>query len=140
MGTREPFIVTRNRPAAELVEERLHEIPSRFGRLAYLARCLDPHGRYRHDGLQMTHDRSAVDRALADAHAHCFEHWLSLPLEEQHRDFSAFPDGLNRRRVLHAWRETDPWNALAPRTADAGQRQLFASDLRILIAGLLRSL
>jgi hypothetical protein len=140
MDTNSNFVVTRDRPAAELVEERLQEIPTHFGRLVYLARCREANGRYRHEGLNLTHDRGAVDGALASAHESCFGEWLALPLREQHGDFTAFLEGLNRRRALQGWAHADPWTALAPRTAGADQKQLFASDLRVLIATMVRSL
>jgi hypothetical protein len=140
MDTKGTFIVTRDRPAGELVQQRLQDIPSRFGRLVYLARCLDGHGRYRHEGLNLTHDRTTVDRALAAAHETCFGDWLSLPLREQHADFDAFLEGLNRRRALTAWAHAEPWPALAPRSAGTDQKELFASDLRVLIADFAGSL
>ena len=140
MDTKSDFVVTRDRPAAELVQDRLQEIPTRFGRLVYLARCREPQGRYRHEGIHLTHDRGAVDRAFAGAHESCFTEWLALPLRAQHEDFSAFLEGLNLRRALQAWADADPWPALSPRSADSDQRELFASDLRVLIAGLIRSL
>lgn len=140
METRTQFVATRYRPAAELVQERLQEIATHFGRLAYLARCVDVGGRYRHDGLQLTHDRTSVDRALAAAHEECFAAWIGLSLQQQHEDLSAFLEGLNRRRALHAWKESDPWRALSPRAAEAPERELFASDLRALIAQMLASL
>jgi hypothetical protein len=133
------FVVTRDRPVAELVAQRLQEIPTGFGRLVYLARCVDHHGRYIHEGLRTTHDRASIDHALSDAHIRCFEEWLALALEAQHADVLSFLQGVSRRRTLHVWSQGESWRDLCPRTAETAQKELFASDLRVIVANLLRS-
>lgn len=132
------FTPVRERPVAELVAERLNEIPTHFGRLIYLARCRDEQGRYRHDGLGTTHEARTIHTALLKAHEEEFRGWLALSLREQAEEVTAFMTGLNRQRVLKAWCESEPWHAIAPPTAEAHERDLFTADFRALLQSVLQ--
>jgi hypothetical protein len=132
MGTAE-FVLTRDRPVAELVNDRKRELTSHFARLLYLARCRDADGIYRHSGLELTHDPGDVHRALLAAHEECFAQWLGLSAMDRRRDLLSYMDGLDRRRVVEAWLPAYPWSAMVSPSAHEVKCAQFACSLRTLL-------
>jgi hypothetical protein len=127
------IILPSRRSVADIVASTLEQIPTHLGRLVYLARCRERDGRYTHHGLGLDHNAEAIHRALLKAHERYFREWLNLGLAEQHADLSAYLDGLNVKRVLKAWSDSEPWHAIAAPSADEAERRLFASDFRRLL-------
>ncbi len=122
--------LTRERSIDKLVEEALSQIPSAFGRLAYAARSRYDNGRYRHDGLALTHGAEEIHVTLRTAHERAWLAWLNLTLEQQIADVQLYMDGLYLPRVIPAWKQNRPWTAMAPSSAASHERQLFELDFQ----------
>lgn len=124
------------RPAEELWRRTLAHIPSIYGRLAFLASLVDVNtGRYEHQGLRTIFGPEEADQALRKSHEEVFLVWLSLHLEQQKADlelyFSTLPAA--KRVLVENWRRLMPYRAAPPAWASAAQRQLFESNLSILL-------
>jgi hypothetical protein len=130
---RTPVVLPSRRSAAEIVNSTLDRICTHFGRLVYLARCRESDGRYTHHGLQLTHRSAEVHTALLIAHDRHFRRWMNLGPDAQYEDLSIYMYSLNVKRVLKAWRDSEPWQVMTAPTADAEERRLFASDFRRLL-------
>jgi hypothetical protein len=124
---------TREQPVDELIREALGQIPSAFGKLAYTARSRYDNGKYRHDGLALTHDPQEIHAALRAAHEQTWLHWLSLTLEQQVHDVQLYMEGLNLQRVIPAWKQSQPWTAMAPTRAEPHEKRLFELDFEKIL-------
>jgi hypothetical protein len=85
------------------------------------------------NGLQLTYDSLAVHCTLLAAHECSFRDWLNLQFAAQCEDLVAYLDGLNVKRALKAWSDSEPWHAIAAPSADEVTLRLFASDFRKLL-------
>ena len=123
-------------PAAELWRRTLSQIPSIFGRLAYLSGLRDGNtGKYVHFGFAQRFSEKEADRTLQRSHRNMFDDWLSFSLEQQKEDLDRYLDGLDQDRkvVLQNWRVFPPFANLVPASAKDAERELFLSDLRIVL-------
>ena len=123
-------------PAEELWRRTLAHIPSIYGRLAFLASMVNVNtGRYEHHGLSTIFGPEEADRALRKSHEEVFLVWLSLHLEQQKADlelyFSTLPAA--KRVLVENWRRLMPYRTAPPAWASEAQRQLFESNLSILL-------
>jgi hypothetical protein len=76
---------------ADLWKHTLSQIPSVYGRLAYLASLRDPNsGAYRHHGLSAAFGREQSTYALRTSHEQTFLEWLNLSLAGKNTDFRAY--------------------------------------------------
>jgi hypothetical protein len=121
--------LTAQKPATVLVAEKLAQIPTRFGRLLYLARCIEG-GRYQHYGMLLSHGTAPVQAALSKAHRKEWQEWLNLPLAGQRSDLAEFLHGSNSRVAVKRWSELDPWPTLYPVDSTREEQELFAADFR----------
>jgi len=128
----------RNRRLVEDFAERsLAAIPSEFGRLAYVASLRDVEGGcYRHDGLSALYPEVAVQQALSTCHQGLFLRLLETPLESQEIDLrlclAAIGGGFENS--LAGWREQEVYCLLPPAGLPAYLEELFASNVRALLA------
>ncbi len=125
----------------DLWSRTLAQVPTTFGRIAYLASLRDPDtGRYEHFGLAQIYSEEEADRALGSSHLQAFSEWLNYPLEQQKSDLEEYLGSLgkDRRRLLDTWSSLAPYRNLLPTRASQAEQQLFLSDLE-LILDLLRS-
>ena len=120
--------LTREHNVDELIQKALRQIPSAFGKLAYTARSRHADGKYRHDGLALTHDWQQIHAVLRSAHEQAWTNWLSLTLEQQVNDLQVYMEGLNLQRVIAAWKQSQPWTAMAPTRAEPHEKRLFELD------------
>ena len=117
----------RSSAAQDLASHTLAQIPSVFGRLAYMASVRDPHsGIYRHDGLATIHGEAQSAKALRQAHETVFGEWLRLPLAQKLSDLEQLPSdrrpdgsGLEKRYV--------------PKVVSATEVALFLGEMEILL-------
>jgi hypothetical protein len=121
--------LTAQKPAKAIVAEKLAQIPTRFGRLLYLARCIEG-GRYEHYGMLLSHGTAAVQTVLSKAHRNEWQEWLNLPLAGQRDDLTEFLQGSNSRMAVKRWSELDPWPTLYPVDSTKEEQELFAADFR----------
>jgi len=122
------------------VKSTLPKIPSLFGRLMYIAARRDSERDYyqslAEDGAFDPHE---VDQVLRYEHLKSFEAWLCLSLEGQAADVTAYVrEHLGNRIVdIRSWKQALPYSQLIPSTALQAQRDLFRSDLEIVLSLLL---
>lgn len=129
------------RPAEELWRRTLANIPSIYGRLAYLASLVNVNsGRYEHHGLATIFGPEEADQALRKSHQQALLDWLSLQLEQQKADlelyFSTLP--ASRKTLVESWSRLKPYLMVVPAAASEAQRELFESNFAVLFR-LLRS-
>jgi hypothetical protein len=123
-------------PAAELWSRTLAQIPSVFGRLAYLASLRDPNtGKYEHFGFAQRFSEREADKTIRRSHSNVFMDWLCFSLEQQRGDLEKYLDstGGDVRAILTNWREWPPYMNWIPTQSRAADRELFRSDLEIVL-------
>lgn len=115
-------------PVAVLWRKTLSQVPTVFGRLAFLASLRNPTtGRYSHDDLLHVLGPEDTDRALCNSHHQVFSEWLRFSLSEQKADLDDYlnhPARSDRRLEYHH---------LVPPTARDVERQLYLTDLETLL-------
>jgi hypothetical protein len=112
----------------EMWRKTLHQIPTFFGRLVFLASLRDPGtGHYYHQGLAQTIGAEDTDRSLCSSHHQVFQHWLAFSLEEQRADLDEY------LRSSAGPRYALPYRKLVPPTARDVERQLYLADLETLL-------
>jgi hypothetical protein len=115
-------------PGAILWRNTLSQVPTIFGRLAFLASLRNPTtGRYSHDGLLRILGPEDTDRALCNSHHQVFAEWLGFSLAEQKSDLDDFLRNAGNSR------EALDYHHLVPPTARDVERQLYVTDLETLL-------
>jgi hypothetical protein len=131
----------RSRALRDLWNRTLAQVPTTFGRIAYLASLRDANtGRYQHFGLAQIYSTEEAAGALLASHIDTFGEWLNYPLAKQKSDLEEYLGALDedRARVLETWLALSPYRNLIPAEATEAQRELFISDLELILE-LLRS-
>ncbi len=136
METLERF--QRNQRLIEDFSSRtLEAIPSDMARLLHVATLRDmASGHYRHDGLARMYSEAAVDEALSYCHQEIFAKVLETPLEEQQGDLRACLAAMEGflGQTAGNWLELEFYRVLVPLNTPAYLRDLFCSNLRVLLA------
>lgn len=115
-------------PALEASRKILSQIPTRFGRMVFLTSLRDSlTGRYAHPSLIELAGRDLADRTLRHSHHQIFTEWLSLNLADQKADLDDYMRA-SRTRV-----EGIPYRELVPATAYDVEKQLYLTDLEVLL-------
>jgi hypothetical protein len=115
-------------PAAEIGRKILSQIPTRFGRLVFLCSLRDRlTGRYQHPSLVEFAGREIADRTLCNQHHQIFTEWIGLNLSDQKADLDEYLRTSRLRSQELSYRE------LAPATAHEVERQLYLTDLEVLL-------
>ena len=116
-------------PAGELWNRALSQVPTAFGRLAFLASLRDPTtGRYSYAPLVRLLGPEEADRTLCHSHHQVFSQWIGFSLAEQKKDLADYLASPGKRPV-------DPrdFRALVPLAAHEVERQLYVTDLETLL-------
>lgn len=122
--------------ASDLWRNTLSQIPTVFGRLAYLSGLRDSNtGRYQHCGLAQTFGEEDADRVLRKSHEQAFSDWLCFTLEEQKADLDLYLASLAgaRRTIVETWIRMAPYRNLVPSAARDVERQLYEADLEAIL-------
>ena len=115
-------------PAAMLWRKTLSQVPTVFGRLAFLASLRNAAtGRYSHEELLRILGPEATDRQLCNSHHQVFSEWLRFSLSEQKADLDDYLSTGGRSRAAFHYRN------LVPPTARDVERQLYLTDLETLL-------
>ena len=115
-------------PAAMIWRKTLSQVPTVFGRLAFLASLRNTAtGRYSHEELVRILGPEATDRALCNSHHQVFSEWLKFSLAEQKADLDDYLSTGGRSRAAFHYRH------LVPPTARDVERQLYLTDLETLL-------
>jgi hypothetical protein len=124
------------RPAEDLWLRTLSQIPSAYGRLVYLADLRDDDSAtYKHHGLALIFGDQEAGQALSESHMRTFREWLTLGLEQQKADLMLYmaKSPVNRLALVENWLRLAPYRNLLPLMASEAERELFVSDLEILL-------
>lgn len=111
-------------------------IPSAFGRLTYIASLRDlSSGRYEHSGLSAIYPSEALQEALQFCHQEIFSRVLEMPLSVQEQDLSECLQGMpgSMAATVAHWRQLEAYRSLPPEDAPDYLRELFFSNLRVLL-------
>jgi len=104
------------------------QIPTRFGRLAFLCSLRDTRtGRYSHPALIESFDREAADRTLSHCHHQVFVEWLRMNLADQKADLDDY------LRISGIDASALPYRDMAPANAHEVERQLYLTDLEVIL-------
>lgn len=130
--------MTPETPAAiDLWHRTLAQIPTLFGRLAYLASLRNPNANsYQHHGLAARYGVRASQAALKDSHVELLRDWLLLPLSERKQDLEHYLHELETPRslVLDNWQNLRVYTQYVPAQAMKPEREMFLGDVEILLA------
>jgi hypothetical protein len=121
---------------ADLWKHTLSQIPSTYGRLAYLASLRDANsGVYRHHGLSAAFGREESLSALRKSHEDSFQEWLRLPLSGKSADLIIHFQNLeeNPRQVVTYLARATPYLSQVPDSASPAQRRQFKMEMEILL-------
>jgi hypothetical protein len=135
----EPYEETpleRDRAAEDVWGRTISQIPTTFGRIAYLASLRNENsGRYQHFGLARIYSEAEADRVLRLCHREVFSDWLNFSLPEQRRDLEAYLNSIgdDRQTVLATWLDLNPYRNLIPAETMAAERRLYLSDLELIL-------
>jgi hypothetical protein len=114
----------------------LSQIPTTFGKIVYLASLRnDNSGRYQHFGLAQLYTDDEADVVLRLSHEEVFGEWLNFPLEQQRRDLEQYLESVedDKSAVLRTWLTLSPYRNLIPAQAGAAERELYISDLELIL-------
>jgi hypothetical protein len=120
----------------DLWSRTLSQVPTAFGRIVYLASLRNLNsGKYEHFGLARIYSEEQSDAAIRLSHTQAVAEWLNFPLAQQKSDLEEYLDGLEggRRQVLGAWAALMPQRGLLPADASEAEKQLFLSDLELIL-------
>lgn len=111
-------------------------IPGLLSRLTYIASLRDlSSGRYEHAGLAALYPDAAIQQALEICHEQVFEKILETPLASQEMDLRTCLDAMQGGRDAAAvhWQRMDAYRVLMPEHAPEYLKELFCSNLRVLL-------
>lgn len=122
--------------SSDLWIRTLVQIPSLFGRLAYLSSLRDVNtDQYQHHGLSSIFGEEQTHRALRDSHEKTFGEWLSYNLEHQKADLDLYLSSLDtpRKTLLQTWLRLAPYKNFIPSTAMTPERGHYLLKLEMLL-------
>lgn len=114
----------------------LTPIPTTMGRLVHLASLRDARtALYRDPGLTGDSSEAEADALLRAAHEEVFGTWLSFSLEDQREDLAEYLASVKKENPskLETWLAPAPYQKLIPASAEAAERELYRSDLEIVL-------
>src|SRR5262249_47675471 len=114
--------------AAEIRREIFSQIPPRLGRMVVFGSLpARPPRPYAHPSLIESFGREVADRTLCHNHHLVFTDWLSLNLSDQKSELDEY------LRITRTGLEGIEYRDLVPATAHEVERQLYLTDLEVLL-------
>jgi hypothetical protein len=126
----------RDQAAENVWDRTVSQIPTTFGRIAYLSSLRNPNsGRYEHFGLAHIYSIEEANRVLRACHQEAFSDWLNFSLMQQRNDLEAYLNSIedDRQTVLATWLDLSPYRGLIPTDATPAERRLYLSDLELIL-------
>jgi hypothetical protein len=126
-------------PAARVLEcwqQQVADIPSTFGRLAFLAGLKNSEtARYTHYQLTAAFGADEADKVIRRTHLDTFAEWLSFRLERQQADLNVFMASVDghRRQILAACAVLAPHVWCIPDGVAEHERRLYLADLEAIL-------
>jgi hypothetical protein len=123
-------------PAADLWRRTLAQLPTAFGRLAYLASLRNANtGMYEHHGLAQIYGAGEADRTLRESHQQVFLEWLCFRLERQKDEIAEYLEGLETTPglAIENWIRFAPYRNFVPIDTREAERRLYLSDLDLVM-------
>ncbi len=123
----------------DFTRQTLAELPGDLARLLYVASLRDlGSGRYHHLGLELHYSEEAVQQALAFCHEQLFYRILEMPLEQLDLELRRCLGNLEGEfwEIASRWRELEPFRVAIPAGMPDYLRELFTSNLRVLLRAL----
>ena len=120
----------------EVWARALAGIPTTLGRLVHLDSLRDAStGFYRDSGLAGHAKKAEADLLLREVHEEVFATWLSFSLEDQREELEEYLKTLKKQGSgkLATWLTTVPYLKLIPASAEAAERELYRSDLELVL-------
>jgi hypothetical protein len=120
----------------QLWKQHVCNIPSVFGRLAFLAGLKNPEtGTYTHFYLSAQLGTVEADKVIRTSHIGVFFEWLVFNLQEQHADLNLFLASVegHRRQILAACAVLAPHVWCIPNEAQEHERRLYLADLETIL-------
>ncbi len=120
----------------EAWQQHVSEIPSTFGRLAFLAGLKNREtGRYTHYLLKSAFGEEETDRIIRRTHLQVFAEWLSYNLARQQNDLNLFLSSVegHRRQIVAACAVLAPHVWCIPDGAAEHEKQLYLADLAAIL-------
>lgn len=130
-----PGIQNTERLASAMLWEAVRQLPSTMARLVFLSGLRDLNsGAYRAPTASKAESKE-VDRFLRSMHEEAFSTWLDYTLEEQKADLDLYLSGLitDKLGVIRTWLNLESYRLIVPASAESMERQLFFSDLELLL-------
>jgi len=127
---------TSTRGRLDVIDVLIWQLPSTMARLAWLAGLRDPNtGSYSHPSAQTAARKAEAGLLLKHLHGQAFRTWLRYSLEEQKADLDLYFSGVNcsKATAVKTWLDLHPYRSFVPASATATERQLFFSDLEVLL-------
>ncbi len=126
----------RDRAKHDVWARTLSQIPTTFGKIVYLASLRNENsGRYQHFGLAQLYTDDEADAVLRLSHEEAFGEWLNFPLAQQRGDLERYLESIEDEKsaVLRTWLTLAPYRNLIPAQAGAAERELYVSDLELIL-------
>ena len=126
----------RERAMHDVWSRTLSQIPTTFGRVAYLAGLRNENsGYYQHFGLAQRYSDEEADRVLWLSHEQVFAEWLNYPLEQQRQDLEEHLRSVEGEQqvVLETWLTLTPYRNLIPAGTREAERLLYITDLELIL-------
>ncbi|MGA2184026.1 MAG: hypothetical protein ABSH47_13435 [Bryobacteraceae bacterium] len=114
----------------------LSQIPSLFGRLAWLSSLRNPNtGLYEHHGLAVLFGPEGSSRALRLSHLACCREWLNCSLEERMADLRLYlaSQSSSPVEIIGNWQELGFWRTILPASIRGAERALYLADVEALL-------
>jgi len=116
-------------PAADVWRKTLHQVPTLFGRLVYLASLRDEQtGRYSQDFLIRLQGPEEADRTLRHSHQQIFSQWIASNLADQKTDLDEYLRQ-SGGKLSSLWQ----YRNILPALIRDVERQLYLMDFETLL-------
>ena len=122
------------KPCSEFVAERMAQVATVFGRLAWAASFRDrANNVYHYTEAGREYAPAEVNACMASLHAQVFRDWLGMSLENQSRDLVRYLSTAEGRAAFLSFDRKELAAMLAPGTAMPQEIDLFRNDMTTVV-------